>query len=217
MLAYKQIHFLIGKPSKDPRHPDYAPSIFSFKEQDASPAVSNLARLSRAESRRKRHRDEVESNRLAKTPRMETIEIENDGPTGSNSTDPYTSDILTVQSECNQLQPKICQLEEQNQQLQSDKNMLERTLSGVRMELAATQAANATLSQENAHLENQLRCAKFGAENIRDDDAKTCFYTSLPTFTLFITLFNLLKGYAPGVPESKGINNFFCCAHKTSA
>ena len=109
---------------------------------------------------------------------METIEIENDGPTGSNSTDPYTSDILTVQSECNQLQQKIV---EQNQQLQSDKNMLERTLSGVRMELAATQAANATLSQENAHLENQLRCAKFGAENIRDDDDKTCFYTSLPS------------------------------------
>ena len=51
--------------------------------------------------------------------------------------------------------------------------MLEGTLSGVRMELAATQAANATLSQENAHLENHLRCAKFGAENIGDDDAKT--------------------------------------------
>ena len=148
---------------------------------------------------------------------METIEIENDGPTGSNSTDPYTSDILTMQSECNQLQPKICQLEEQNQQLQSDKNMLEGTLSGVRMELAATQAANATLSQENAHLENQLRCAKFGAENIRDDDAKTCIFTSLPIFTLFVTLFDLLKGYAPGVPEYKGINNFFCSAHKTSA
>ena len=96
--------------------------------------------------------------------------------------------------------------EEQNQQLQSDKHMLERTLSGVHMELAATQAANTTLSQENAHLENQLRCAKFGAENIRDDDAKTCFYTGLPTFTLFITLFDLLKGYAP---ESKGINLFF--------
>ena len=76
------------------------------------------------------------------------------------------------------------------------------------MELAATQAANATLSQENAHLENQLRCAKFGAENIRDDDDKTCFYTGLPTFTLFITLFDLLKGYAPGVPECKGINTF---------
>ena len=89
---------------------------------------------------------------------METIEIKNYGPTGSNSTDPYTSDILTVQSKCNQLQQKI-------------------SLSGVRMELAATQAANATLSQENAHLENQLRCAKFGAENIRDDDVKTCFYT----------------------------------------
>ena len=87
--------------------------------------------------------------------------------------------------------------------------MLERTLSGVRMELAATQAATATLSQENAHLENQLRCAKFGAENIRDDDAKTCFYTGLPTFTLFITLFDLLKGYAPGMPESKGINKIF--------
>ena len=146
---------------------------------------------------------------------METIEIENDGPTGSNSTDPYTSDILTVQSECNQMQQKICQLEEQNQQLQSDKNMLERTLSGFRMELAATQAATATLSQENAHLENQLRCAKFGAEDIRDDDAKTCFYTGLPTFTLFITLFDMLKGYAPGVPESKGINKIFAAHFST--
>ena len=29
------------------------------------------------------------------------------------------------------------------------------------------------------------------------------------SFTLFITLFDLLKSYAPGVPESKGINFFF--------
>ena len=31
-----------------------------------------------------------------------------------------------------------------------------------------------------------------------------CFYTGLPTFTLFITLFGLLKSYARVLPESKG-------------
>ena len=66
-----------------------------------------------------------------------------------------------------------------------------------------------TLSQTNATLESQLKSEKFGAESIRDDDAKTCFYTGLPTFTLFITLFGLLKNYAHALPESKGMDEFF--------
>ena len=79
-----------------------------------------------------------------------------------------------------------------------------------RMSLSREQLAiNVTLSQTNATLESQLKSEKFGAESIRDDDAKTCFYTGLPTFTLFITLFGLLKNYAHALPESKGMDEFF--------
>ena len=58
-------------------------------------------------------------------------------------------------------------------------------------------------------LECQVERKRFGGESIRDDDAKICFYTGQPTFTLFITLFKILKSYAQVVTEPKGMNKFY--------
>ena len=58
-------------------------------------------------------------------------------------------------------------------------------------------------------LKSQVEREGFGGESIRDDDAKTCHYTGLPTFALFIILFNILKSYTQVVPESKDMSEFF--------
>ena len=83
------------------------------------------------------------------------------------------------------------------------------SLTSIRTELSKTNAENSILTQLRDSLESQIKRERFGGESIRDDDAKTCFYTGLPTFTLFITLLNILKSYAQVIPESKGMNEFF--------
>ena len=65
-------------------------------------------------------------------------------------------------------------------------------------------------------LKSQVERERFGGESIRDDDAKTCFYTGLPTFALFIILFNILKSYTQVVPESKRHERVLCCSGKAA-
>ena len=75
-------------------------------------------------------------------------------------------------------------------------------------ELVKANEEKSTLLQLRDTLEARVERERFGGESIGDDDAKTCFYTGLPTFTLFIILFNILKSCAQVVPESKGMNEF---------
>ena len=128
-------------------------------------------------------------------------------PTSEGTSSGAQSD---VSSECEELKCTIHQLEKQiawlekrneelqteNEQLQLQKVALEASLTSNRTELAKTNAEKSMLLQLRDILESQVEGERFGGESIRDDDAKTCFYTGLPTFTLFITLFNILKSYA---------------------
>ncbi len=50
---------------------------------------------------------------------------------------------------------------------------------------------NTELTLENSH----LRAQKFSSSLIEKDDNKTLFYTGLPTYKLFSTLFDLLQPY----------------------
>ena len=141
-------------------------------------------------------------------------------PTSEGTSSGAPSDIS---SECEELKCRIHQLEKQiawlekrneelqteNEQLKFQKVALEASLTNYCTELAKTNAEKSMLLQLRDTLESQVERERFGGESIRDDDVKTCFYTGLPTFTLFIALFNILKSYAQVVPESKGMNEFF--------
>ena len=60
---------------------------------------------------------------------------------------------------------------------------------------------NSQLVLDNSHLQAQ----KFGANLIQDDNKKkTLYYTGLPTYNIFSTLFDLLQPYSlcwPGTPS----------------
>ena len=207
----------VGKPSKDSRHPDYAPSIFYRKKTESS-SSSSLARFERATNRAKRQKIDDASNQAKKIKPSDLLS--DDDSTSEERVSGLQSDIFT---ECEQLkhrldhlEKQISQLAERNEELQSEnqklklqKIALELSLTSIRAELSQINAENSILNQLRDSLESQVKRERFGGESIRDDDAKTCFYTGLPTFTLFITLFNILKSYAQVVPESKGMDEFF--------
>ena len=141
-------------------------------------------------------------------------------PTSEGTSSGAQSDVSSESEELkcriHQLEKQFAWLEKRNEELQTEneqlklqKVALEASLTNYRTELAKTNAEKSMLLQLRDTLESQVERERFGGESIRDDDAKTCFHTGLPTFTLFITLFNTLKSYAQVVSESKGKNEFF--------
>ena len=141
---------------------------------------------------------------------------------GEGTTSGLHSDI-SADHECKQLKCRLGKLEEQisrleerneeleleNEQLRSRKIALEASLANICNKLSETNAENCMLNQLRDSQESQLQRERFDGECIREDDAKTWFYTGLPNFTLFIALFDMLKSYAKVVPESKGMDEFF--------
>lgn len=65
--------------------------------------------------------------------------------------------------------------------------------SGVQCEEDPLLVENRHLKKEVRRLQEELRKHKWGAERIRDDDAMTRFYTGLPSFAIFLWLYNYLS------------------------
>lgn len=65
--------------------------------------------------------------------------------------------------------------------------------SGVQCEEDPLLIENRHLKKEVRRLQEELRKHKWGAERIRDDDAMTRFYTGLPSFAIFLWLYNYLS------------------------
>ena len=59
------------------------------------------------------------------------------------------------------------------------------------------------------NLESEIQAIKFGAEMIKENNKATRFYTGLPTFALFLTLFNLMKVHVSATQGLTRIDEFF--------
>ena len=55
--------------------------------------------------------------------------------------------------------------------------------------------ANTILRHQLLCVNTELNEARFGANVIANNDDKTCFYTGLPRFALFLTLYDIVKPY----------------------
>ena len=72
--------------------------------------------------------------------------------------------------------------------------------------------ANTILRHQLLHVNTELHEASFGANVIANNDDKTCFYTGLPRFGLFLTLFDIVKPYFRS--QNKTENTLFACLVK---
>ena len=68
-------------------------------------------------------------------------------------------------------------------------------------------ATNSQLVLDNSHLQAQ----KFGANLIQHDNKKTLFYTGLPTYKIFSTLFYLLQLLLSLSAWYAKYRSIFCC------
>lgn len=70
--------------------------------------------------------------------------------------------------------------------------------------------ANSHLQASLSHSITNVQVFKFGANLILENDRKTCFYTGLPTYKVFRTLFDLLHPYHSFLQCSvSNIDHFF--------
>ena len=117
-----------------------------------------------------------------------------------------------------QSEHEVCELQFENEVLQSHNLELERELEMWKanyckcfQSLEAYKGAYANSLQHVLHLDVSQKIMQFGACFILNDDEKTHFYTGLPSYAVFQKLFTLLKTCATKeiTPKCSLINEFF--------
>lgn len=98
------------------------------------------------------------------------------------------------------LQQKLDSCESENRSLKDRVRILESENALLKVILSRSQWHNfgshraiVSLRRNNEILQSKLERQSFGASSIKDSDSKTCFYTGLVTYQIFLTLFLQLK------------------------
>ena len=94
--------------------------------------------------------------------------------------------------------------------LENENALLKAMLSQCQWQGFSTHQAIVSLRSNNEVLQSKLERQHFGASSIKDNDSKTCFYTGLATYQLFLSLFLHLKDrFKSTVTRHQLIDEFF--------
>ena len=99
--------------------------------------------------------------------------------------------IMTLTNQNNALQMECYQLMAANTEL------LQKSVT-LQHECCKLNAQNKELRTSVCQALKDVRKEAFGYANIEENDEKTCHYTGLPTYSVFTTLFDLLKPFVIG-------------------
>ncbi|XP_048747554.2 uncharacterized protein LOC125659816 [Ostrea edulis] len=162
------VHFIDGWHGYDPSDQNYAPTLFSYKA-----AVRDVAQVAR------------DSRKLERQQSKEAHEKQRDE---------------NVQEECHKrlslyMHSNYCDIPSDHEPDHGNE-----TTNVMKTKDAGTLCDPDPLSKENEKLQEELRETKrdlqrerWGVHRIADNDSLTKFYTSLPTFAMFLWLFSYLK------------------------
>jgi len=117
--------------------------------------------------------------------------------------------LKTLQQENERMKVVHIQLHADNSSLKTQNSELITTASQLKTQNTELKKSSEQLEWNAHNLESEIKAVKFGAEMIKENNKATCFYTGLPTFALFLTLFNLLKAHVSATQGLTRIDEFF--------
>ncbi|KAK7119636.1 hypothetical protein R3I94_021456 [Phoxinus phoxinus] len=183
-------HFVSGKKSDDPLHPDYVPSLFSFTPTaDRIRAVNNLERYQRfREVSVKRFVSANTSKELAATALMnlhqssalkkelQTVEIQD-------------TEVQTVEVQGTEVQT----VEVQGTEVQTDET--HRDISSLHEQIKSLNTECQLLREKVYGLESDLKLHSLDPSHF--DDNKMKIFTGLPNLQTFMLLFSSVSSVVP--------------------
>ncbi|XP_056598975.1 uncharacterized protein LOC130417222 [Triplophysa dalaica] len=162
-------HFVTGKKSDDPLHPDYVPSIFSFTSTaDRHRAVKNLENYLAFQ--------DVSGNKLAATALL------NQAPALEAKVHP--DEVFVTKEEIEE----VLVTEIKTEDSQND-------IASLYDQIASLNAECQSLRDKMYSLENELRRCTLDPSQF--DDKKMKFFTGLPNSQTFMSLFNSVSSILP--------------------
>ncbi|XP_061178177.1 uncharacterized protein LOC133186841 [Saccostrea echinata] len=176
-------HFVDGWHGDEPSDDNYAPTIFAYKqkrsEEDFNREQRRLDRETTKEKlcseriNRERESANLEFSLLAHGSYCRSTDESGDHSTEGNA---------------------LTRLSDHDENGPTDDVDIKLTCdAGVQCEEDPLLKENRNLKEEVRRLREDLRKHKWSAERIKDDDGMTRFYTGLPSFTIFLWLYNYLS------------------------
>nr|XP_022344486.1 uncharacterized protein LOC111137338 [Crassostrea virginica] len=167
-------HFVQGWHGDDPEDANYAPTLFSYKQ-----TVVNKEREQRRLER------EVCKEKLLEEMQAKEREKANIQFSLFTHASYCGSETTTMTAECNG-----------SGEFGDDVHVVQTSDTGVQCDLDPLIEENNKLREEINSLREELKRHKWSVDRIKDDDASTRFYTGLPSFAVFLWLYNFLASKA---------------------
>lgn len=208
---------MTGKPSNDPTHVDYVPSLFAFtpslqkkslqKRAQKHKDVSEMKRRRLEAQNRSPHCDEVSPEFIRVCDSQDAI-TSDDVVAQLRSTDQEITH-LSPEAELSLLREKLANEQQKRIEAESQVTQLQKELDDTKQRLQRAESQVDVL-QKKVHDLERLKRPDLTQNSLKDNPKMVQFYTGLPSFATLMIVFNLALNTLPSVRThgNRKLSNF---------